>query len=200
MRLVRITYLLALMLLFGISAFAQTEGDPRDRDTTNMQSLGDLPLEVAPIDSTHKHSVKTATLLALIPGAGQAYNRKYWKMPIVYGVMGTTIYFARENHQLYRLYLDAFYTITDSTGADPFNGQFTPAQLIELQDIYRRYRDLNIIFTVLGYGLQMLDAHVDAHLFYYDIDDNLSLHWEPATFNSAFMGNAVGIKLSLQLK
>ncbi len=200
MRVARITYLVALCLFFALNAKAQTEPDPRDRDTTNMQSLADLPLEVAPIDSTHKHSVKTATLLALIPGAGQIYNRKYWKVPIVYGALGTTIYFARENHLLYRLYLDAFFTITDSTGPDPFNKQFTPSQLIELQDIYRRYRDLNIILSVVGYGLQILDAHVDAHLFYYDIDDNLSLHWEPTTFNSAFMGNAVGIKLSLQLK
>ncbi len=163
-----------------------------------MQTLSALNLKVEPIDSNRTHNVKTATLLALMPGAGQIYNRKYWKLPIVYAAIGTALYFAYDNHQTYRLYLDAFYAVNgDSTLSDPFNGFYTPRQLIELQDIYRRYRDLSIILAVLGYGLQILDAHVDAHLFYYDVSDDLSLNWQPTRLNMPWGRPSIGIKAVL---
>jgi hypothetical protein len=202
MRLQILFVLILICLGFSNQLLAQEppEENPAIKDTANMPRLSELPVEIAPIDSAQSHSVKTATLLALLPGAGQIYNRKYWKVPIVYAGLGTTIYFARENHLLYREFLDAFFASTDDDSSTIYNGTFTPAQLIELQDIYRRYRDLNLILTAVVYGLQILDAHVDAHLFYYDISDDLSLRWEPSTFNTAFGGNAIGAKMVIQLK
>ncbi len=149
------------------------------------------------IDSL-SHSVKKATILsASFPGLGQFYNKKYWKMPIVYGAMATTIYFAVDNHRLYKRYLDAFYIRTDEdpSTVDEFVGIYTTeSQLIELQDYFRKYRDLNIILTGFVYALQIIDAHVDAHLFYYNVDDNLSFKWEPARIQSPHY-NSYGISL-----
>jgi hypothetical protein len=190
-----------LLLLLGVSTSlkAQIEGDEgRDRDTSEMQSLSDLQLETEPIDSVHGHNVKEATLWALIPGGGQIYNGKYWKLPFVYGAIGTAIYFAYDNHQSYKLYINSFYALNGDTNfEDAFNGRFNERQLIELQDIYRRYRDLSIILAVVGYGLQILDAHVDAHLYYYDVSDDLSLHWEPTSVQTAWGAPTPGVKFSL---
>lgn len=149
------------------------------------------------------HSVKRATVLsASFPGLGQFYNKKYWKMPIVYGAMGTTIYFAIDNHRLYQRYLDAFYIRDDDdpTTFDEFVNIYPEAsQLIELQDYYRKYRDFNIILTGFVYALQIIDAHVDAHLFYYNIDDNLSLQWQPTTIRSPFY-NSFGLSVKFNLR
>lgn len=177
---------------------AQNENQPAERDTANMQSLSDLNLEVEPIDSVKGRSVKAATLWALLPGAGQLYNRKYWKVPIVYAGLGTAIYFAYDNHQTYSTFINSFLARTrDSVFTDIYVGIYTERQLVELQDVFRRYRDLSIILAVVGYGLQILDAHVDAHLYYYDISDDLALHWQPSTINTFGSPPALGAKISL---
>lgn len=154
-----------------------------------------------PVDTAQTHNPQKAALLAIIPGAGQIYNRKYWKVPIVYAALAGCAYSIDFNHVYYRDHLDAFYSQTDD---DPDNDQLTqysPAQLIELQDYYHRQRDLSIIITVAVYGLQMLDAYVDAHLFYYDISDDLTLQWEPRSFRTSLSPTpAYGLGLTFNLK
>lgn len=148
------------------------------------------------------HSVKRATLLSTaFPGLGQAYNKSYWKMPIVYGTMATTIYFAIDNHKEYKRYFDAFYVRIDkdATTTDEFEGIYNERQLIELQDLFRKYRDLNIILTGFAYALQIIDAHVDAHLFYYNVDDDLSLRWQPTLIQNPYY-NSVGVSLKFNFK
>ena len=125
-----------------------------------------------------EHSVKRAVLLSsLLPGSGQAYNRKFWKMPLVYAALGTTIYFAIDNHREYRYYSDGFEALIK--GDDWFNGQFSENNLIVIQNEFRKDRDLMIILAVLAYALNILDAYVDAHLFSYDMSENLSMRFEP---------------------
>ncbi|MCR9153880.1 MAG: DUF5683 domain-containing protein [Bacteroidetes bacterium] len=148
------------------------------------------------------HSVSRATWLStLLPGAGQAYNGKYWKMPIIYGGIGYCGYLAYENHQLYRRYLDAFLMRVDSSGVDQYQGIYTERQLIELQNIYRDYRDLSIIIGAVIWALNVVDAHVDAHLFYYNVNDNLSFRLQPSMFQVG--GNygipAVGLSFKINL-
>ncbi|MCC5917145.1 MAG: hypothetical protein JJU02_07435 [Cryomorphaceae bacterium] len=148
------------------------------------------------------HSPQKAVYLSMvIPGAGQVYNRKYWKVIPVYGALISTIYFARDNHLQYRQYAEAFSIITNEKDErpDPFNGQFSPEQLITLQNTYLQDRDFMIILAVVSYSLQLVDAYVDAHLFHYDISDDLTLRWEP-TINAGLMGfssPSAGLRLSL---
>ena len=131
-----------------------------------------------------------AALLAIVPGAGQIYNRRYWKLPLVYGLLGGlgyTLYFQQNQ---YREYVDAsdelrnqpfgtlpstldkerFPRASKEKSADNVTRNITPA---------RRYRDQFILYSLAGYGLQILDALVDAHLHDFDVSEDLSLHWEP---------------------
>ncbi|MGB0177109.1 MAG: DUF5683 domain-containing protein, partial [Owenweeksia sp.] len=148
------------------------------RDTVADKQVNPEKIKVA--DTAQTHSVATATWLSVaFPGLGQIYNRKYWKLPIVYGALGATIYFIIDNNKTYQYYLDGFYQITSTPGNDRFLGVYDERQLIELQNIYRKWRDLNIVLAGVVYALNILDAHVDAHLFYYNIDDDLTLRWDP---------------------
>ena len=165
----------------------------------------DRPVETVTVKN-RKHSPKTATWLALIPSAGQAYNHKYWKMPIVYAGFGATCYFAISNRDSYRLYKDAYdYKMeikTDvSDKAKDEAEKYTADNLITLRDYYRGNMELCWILTAAWYIVQIIDANVDAHFFYYDINDDLTLHVEPQfnTINDFKYGNGNNIGLSLKL-
>lgn len=164
----------------------------------------DDPVQTASIKSSH--SPKKATLLALIPGAGQAYNHKYWKMPIVYAGFGVTTYFAIRNGKDYRLYRDAYdYKMgikTDvSQDAIDESKKYTEDNLITLRDYYRGNMELSWIITAAWYILQIIDANVDAHFFYYDVGDDLTLHVEPQfnPINEVNFGQVNTLGLTLKL-
>ena len=148
-----------------------------------------------------KHDPKKATWLALIPGAGQAYNRKYWKMPIVYAGFFATGYLGITNGNDYRLYRDAYDfkagIKTDvSEKAKTEAGKYTDENLITLRDYYRRNMELSWIIMAAWYVVQIIDASVDAYFFYYEIDDNLTMKvepkWEPS-FNECACGYGNGL-------
>ncbi len=164
----------------------------------------DDPVQTANIKNSH--SPKKATLLALIPGAGQAYNHKYWKMPIVYAGFGVTTYFAITNGKDYRLYRDAYdYKMgikTDvSQDAIDESAKYTEDNLITLRDYYRSNMELSWIITAAWYILQIIDANVDAHFFYYDVGDDLTLHVEPQfnPINEVNFGQVNTLGLTLKL-
>lgn len=137
-----------------------------------------------------------ALLWALLPGGGQIYNRKYWKLPIVWGAFMTCYYSVTWNHRQYQDYHAAY---RDLSSEDPSKNTswlaFAPAgakaedyktyqstlksTLKRGNDFYRRYRDLSILATVLVYGLSILDAYVDAELYTFDISPDLSLRVAP---------------------
>ena len=153
------------------------------------------------------HSPKKATLLALIPGAGQAYNHKYWKMPIVYAGFGVTTYFAITNGNDYHLYRDAYdYKMGTKTNvseeAIEESTKYTAENLLTLRDYYRSNMELSWIITAAWYIIQIIDANVDAHFFYYDINDDLTLRvepqWNTINYDKNFgFGNNIGVTLKL---
>ncbi|MDO7885558.1 DUF5683 domain-containing protein [Hymenobacter cheonanensis] len=136
-----------------------------------------------------------AGILALIPSGGQIYNKRYWKLPIVYGMVGGLGYWIYFQQTRYIEYKKAYYIIRDIpttttavTPADYLNETDFPNARREtsLTNIYnnftgyRSYRDLAVLIGALGYSLTILDAVVDAHLHDFDVSDNLSLNWQPA--------------------
>lgn len=128
------------------------------------------------------HPTRKATLLAVMfPGAGQVYNKKYWKLPIIYGGFATFAYVVNYNNTGYQRFKLAYELLTDGNDAtkDEFNGYYTASQLQNTRDSYRRYRDLGLILTAGFYLLQIIDAHVDAYLARYDVSDNLAIRVEP---------------------
>jgi len=132
------------------------------------------------------HSPKKAALYSTaLPGLGQAYNRKFWKIPVLYAGFATIIYFIVDNNNVYQRYNNAYLIRNDSDPLthDEYEGKLTPDELKLLKDEFRRYRDLNIIMAAGLYALNIIDANVDAHLFYYDISPDLTMKISPRLYN-----------------
>jgi len=127
---------------------------------------------------------KAGLLSALLPGTGQIYNRKYWKLPLVYGAVGGTIYGEIYYQSLYIEYRRAYKSITvdkrKPTGPNTSNLTVNDSTIASRGIIiYRRPRDQFYFYIGIAYALNILDAVVDAHLKDFDISDDLSMHWEP---------------------
>lgn len=150
------------------------------------------------------HSPTLASILSTVaPGAGQIYNKKYWKLPIIYGGMGGLIYAGVWNHQRHTLYRDAYLLRIDDdpNTVDQFEGQFSEANLRDLQATYKRNRDLSFIFLGVVYALNIIDATVDAHLFDFDVSEDLSLQVLPQSMplmNSNATATGLGVRLTLR--
>lgn len=148
------------------------------------------------------HSPKKAAIMsAILPGLGQAYNHKYWKIPIIYAGMAGLGYVVKFNNDYYQRFRKAYvYRVDgDPLTVDAYEGEYTESNLNTLQEFYHRNRDLSIIGCAAFYVLNIIDATVDAHLYYFDVSDDLSLKINPSAF---IAGNqqAMGIRLSLTLK
>lgn len=152
------------------------------------------------VKEAFKPDPKKAVLYALIPGLGQIYNRKYWKLPILYGGLMGCIYAITWNNKNYQDYSEAYsdviYDATvnpddpdlwhtswqELTSQDPSDvvsdDNFQDA-LKDRKDYFRRYRDLSIIIMVGVYAIGIIDAYVDAQLFDFDISPDLTMHVEP---------------------
>jgi len=141
-----------------------------------------------------EHSPRKATIYsAVLPGLGQIYNRKYWKVPIVYGGFVTLGYFINFNNERYTTYKQAYFDIIDN---DPNTKSYEELEaypyylkqnrisqfkesLRLAKDGSRRDRDLVVIGTAVFYALNIIDASVDAHFFNFDISEDLAINWVP---------------------
>ncbi len=129
---------------------------------------------------------KAAFYSAVLPGLGQAYNKKYWKIPIVYAALGTGIYFYVDNSKQYDRYRDAYkrrlagfkddeFWGEDSEGNPLENPRLSNDGLIRAQKTLRSNKEVSLLVTLGLYALNIIDANVDAHLLQYNIDENLAL-------------------------
>lgn len=124
---------------------------------------------------------KTALFSAVVPGLGQFHNKHYWKIPVIYGLIGVSIYFLNDNIKNY----NALRRELAGRKSDPFFKRnedyqfYDDGQVKEAQDYYRRNLDLTALLTAVGYTLQVIDAVVFAHLKGFDISDDISLNLRP---------------------
>ncbi len=153
---------------------------------TYIYAIGDAAMNYATNDVS---DIKRATTLATIcPGAGQIYNKSYWKLPFVVGGFASMIYVIDWNNRGYQRFKKAYtlrydYDVNPDSypdgSADEFEGSYSASYLQDIRDSYRRNRDLSIIMLAGLYILQIVDAHVDAHFKDFDVSDNLALDIEP---------------------
>ncbi len=144
---------------------------------------------------------KTTLYSAILPGLGQINNKKYWKLPIIYGLLGYTAYNVVQSNTSYLLFKDAYTNKINNTlpTPDPYSG-FSTASLKANRDYNRKNRDLFILFTFVIWGLNVVDAHVDAHLQQFNINDNLSLSLDPQLQSSFGQNSTSLVSLKLKLK
>lgn len=148
-----------------------------------------------------EHSAKKAGYMSILPGLGQIYNGKWWKVPIIYAGLGGLGYLAYDSYSDYKLYLTAYKIKTGDLDDDvepsekaiQLSEYYQASQLQSYKESYRRDFELYCIILAAWYGLNIVDAIVDGHLYSYDISDDLSFTIDPVfslsgTPNLAFAG------------
>lgn len=198
------------LITFNPSSFAQEDSTqnseiiPKDRsierkakkETRRLLFLASLPAN---------HNPKTASLLGLIPGGGQIYNRRFWKLPIVYGGFGALGYFTIRSYIDYGCYRRAYLETVD---ADPNTNYVCPQDPTASEAALKIYRDnarssseIFVLGFTLFWGLSIVDAFVDAHLMHFDISDDLSMQLKPKIDFDVLQQTIVpAVGLSFQLK
>jgi hypothetical protein len=162
-------------------------------------SVGLSNAQIVADTTANVHSVRKATILsAIIPGGGQVYNKKIWKVPIVYGGLAFMAYFVKSNQDDYRKYNNALIKRYDADGTNEELTEISTENLRILSNNSNRNRDLCIAGAFIVYALNIIDAHVDAHLFSFNVDDDLSLQIQPdlRPFQFANNGFQAGINLA----
>jgi hypothetical protein len=157
--------------------------------------------EVVEIETdTLENRPNTAALYsAALPGLGQAYNKKYWKIPIIYGSAVVIGYFINYNNQLYKQYRDGLIALIDQDErTEPLDPRLDQNDYQRAVDYWRRNRDLLMIGSLLLYVMNIVDAHVDAHLELFTIEDDISLNLEPSFDQTAMQTNLIGLSLKLR--
>lgn len=204
----RLLLLLLLLALLAATATTQAQVITAGPDSARVNTTAPTKKQLSAADSAARTErlfglrltrPAKAALLALAPGGGQIYNKRYWKLPLVYGLLGGLGYGIYFEQTRYRQYLDAFDFVANYIRDNPtqantplatiFKGQekkfpqasteLSAANIQTGYEYYRHYRDLFILLSLGGYGLTILDALVDAHLHDFDVSDDLTLHWEP---------------------
>ncbi len=179
-----------------------------ENDTTGQKTNIEIGEKKTP--STRKFSPKiAATLSAIIPGAGQIYNQKYWKLPIVYGALG---YFAYDIYASYKLYTDLSFALvalnklkqndsTDFKKVDPIIQRLNVTSVENYKNRFRRQVDESSLWFLVFWGLNIVDAAVDAHLKSFDVSDNLTLKIHPNVNAIAATGQLnYNLKLDFEIK
>ena len=128
-----------------------------------------------------KHSPTAAMLWSIIPGGGQIYNKKYWKVPIVYGLLEGSCYFLTKYASDMMLYRREFINRRDGNTEllIPGLADIPDENILYAKQKAQRNMEICIAATAIIYTLNFIDAMVDAHLYYFDVSDDLSLHWSP---------------------
>jgi hypothetical protein len=169
---------------FGLTVSAQTKD-------TSIQLGGGTVLKADTIiqtkkDSAKAHSPRKATIRsAIIPGWGQAYNKKYWKIPIVYAALGTAAGFFIYNNKEYISARDAYRNMEDKNPANNYLipqkfSQVDPEAVRQYRIAIRQYVDYSVLAFIILWGLNVVDATVDGHLKAFEVNENLSMHINPA--------------------
>jgi hypothetical protein len=182
-------------LFICLATLAQSNKDELNETVSQNKKNTSRPLD--PL-----RPAKAAFYSAVLPGLGQAYNKKFWKIPIVYGAIGTGLYFYLDNNKLYKQYRNAYKRRLAGFTDDEFYGPgdtpfLSDEALIRAQRTLKRNKELSMLVTVGLYVLNIIEANVDAHLLQYNLDENLAL--KPfMDFNNPNYTTQIGLSLNIK--
>lgn len=191
-------FLIVILCFLGYTAISQT-------DSTSLLIKSDSDVDTNISTKFIEHSPKKALLLsAVLPGAGQVYNKQVWKVPIIYAATGIVTYFAITNGKNKEKFKDEYYNRingnTDNLLSD--YASYTDNGIYNLYNAYKSNFQLSIIVGVALYAVNLLDAYVYGHLFSFDMSDDLSLniapYYQPAYNNIASSSFGLSFKFNLR--
>lgn len=202
--------ILCLILCSGVSV-AQAQSDKEQLANSSMFHPQDTTIKkdsIVPLKKLQKpHDPRKAPLKALLPGWGQAYNKQYWKIPVVYGILAipTITYFY--NNSMYKKTRFAYEALfkaqaptRDSSDYRQIDPQLQGLSITSIQsyrNAFRRDRDYSILWFIIAYGLQIADATVFAHLKHFDVSNDLSMQVSP-TFNPVTKSPGFGLVMNIK--
>jgi hypothetical protein len=172
------------------TALGQTDSLERIKKERVKKEKEELPLQ-------QKDPKKATLLSAILPGAGQVYNDKSWKVPILYAGILTDLYFVNYNNRRYVSFRDALFAL-DRNEPNQFPS-LNRASLVRNVDYWRQNRDLTVLLLLGIYALNLVDANVDAHLSGFDISEDLALQVAPQ-LGTVSASNSMGVSLTLRFK
>lgn len=185
--------LLLLVLNCAIPGFSQNQAEIE----TN-QKPESVKKEKPDYSSLPKNPRKATLLSAILPGAGQVYNGKAWKVPILYGGFMTDIYFIGFNNKRYQTFREALFAFDD--GDQSKFPSLNRDALVRNVDYWRQNRDMTILLLAAIYALNLVDANVDAHLSGFDISDDIAMKIEPNVGIFTASNASMGLTLKFQFK
>ena len=181
-----------LLLCMSLFAYSQEVTSPKVSRVKAHDSL-----------KVSKHSPTAAMLYSIIPGGGQIYNRKYWKVPIIYGLFEVSGYFLYQYTSEMLLYKREFINRRDGNTdlLIPGLANSDDENILSLYQVALRNMEISIAATAIIYTLNFIDAMVDAHLYYFDVSDDLSLFWSPMVLPTPGRSSpSYGITVALSFK
>lgn len=172
-----------MFIVLCLFAFGNMDVFSQKKTETNLIAKDTLKsVDIDPLTPA-----KAAFYSAILPGLGQAYNKKYWKIPLVYGAIGTSLYFYIDSKNKYNQVRDAYKRRLEGYNDDNFS-YYDNAKLITAQKFYQRNKDFSALFVVGFYVLNIIDANVDAALIQFNVNENLSLR--PDVYRNAVTNQA----------
>lgn len=204
-----VKYLFSVFFLVVFSIVLSAQEEKTIKPTTDSLTIDAKKQGIIVTDSLFKKKTRLNPLApsraafysAVFPGMGQVYNKRYWKVPIVYGALGAGVYFYDRNNSLYQRYRtafkrrqagftdDEFYDRNPDDDIIPTTPDQSDAALEDAQERFQRDRDLSLVVTIILYALNIVDANVDAHLKQFNIDDDLSFDMQPYIENNLVTNN-----------
>lgn len=189
---------LVLALCLAEPALAQKVEVEKDTTKTDSLIIRRRGKVINPEEYSARYVPRKALLYsAALPGMGQVYNKKYWKLPIVYGGFYMLTYVAFRYNDLYNQYKKELYDVVRDNTYVPPSG-YTEQQLRSVTEYYRRQRDFFLILDGMWYLLQLVDAHVDAHLREFDLNPQLKVSLGPSMQYNPLIGSAPGFGITVK--
>ena len=188
------------LVLMMEPASARQPADSLRQENDGTMVSSDAPVENIVTDSLGDKPNMAAMYSAVLPGLGQAYNKKYWKIPIIYGGGAVLVYFLNYNNKMYLESRNSLIAIRDEDPrTQPVDPDISETSYERATDYWRRNRDLLIIGAIVLYALNIVEAHVDAHLSGFTSEGSLSMKIRPSIDRTVMNSNLIGLSIIIKI-
>ena len=191
--------LLSYILLFFVFVCTTVQAQQNDSIKNNFRE-DSIQSKRAVNKAIYSNARKASIMSACLPGLGQVYNKKYWKVPVIYAVLGGLTYWGITSQTQLKYYSNNLRFQNDEDPATLNTSGYSTEQLVTQKRYYRKFRDIAVIAGVLVYLINIIDANVDAHLKTFDVSDDLSLQLKPYSNLDYTNKLQAGLTLKLNFK